>query len=102
MRTEVKNRLVMSHALVSARKEVASPDVYGWVWITPLSDGTFKVSTVEVPKHLVDEDICFFEDDIVRTHIGTVADISEAEALVVGVGVDPEDLNVPWHNDFPL
>ncbi len=102
MRTEVENRLVMSKALVSARREASSPDRYAWVWVDPLSDGTFSVSTVEIPQQLVDEDACFFEDDIERVRIGTVRRITEVDDLVRGLGVDPDELDPPWKNGFPL
>ncbi|TDD27194.1 hypothetical protein E1287_35045 [Actinomadura sp. KC06] len=92
----------MSKALVSARREPSSSDRYAWVWVAPLGDGTFRVSTVEISKHIVDEDICFFEDDIERVHIGTFTDISEVDDLVRGLGVDPDELDPPWKNDFPL
>ena len=102
MRTEVQNRLIMTKGLVSARRQASSADRNAWVWVAPLRDGTFKVSTVELPKGVVDEDTCFFEDDIERTHVGTVAEISEVDELVRGVGVDPDSLDPPWKNDFPL
>src|SRR4029079_1027624 len=63
MRTEIENRLIMTKSLVSARRAASSDDRYAWVWVAPLRDGTFKVSTVELAKQLVDEDVCFFEDD---------------------------------------
>jgi hypothetical protein len=102
MRTEIENRLIMTKSLVSARRAASSDDRYAWVWVAPLRDGTFKVSTVELAKQLVDEDVCFFEDDIDRVHVGTVAEISEVDELVRGLGVDPETLDPPWKNDFPL
>lgn len=102
MRTEVEDRLLMTKALVSARRVASSDDRYAWVWVAPLWDGAFKVSTVELPKQLVDEDACFGEDDIDRIHVGTLAAISEVDELVRGVGVDPETLDPPWKNDFRL
>jgi hypothetical protein len=102
VRTEVKNRLIMTKALVSARKTASAADRYAWVWVAPLRDGTFRVSTVELPGRLVDEDLCFFEADIERVHVGTADDISGVDKLVKRVGVDPESLDSPWKNGFPL
>ncbi|WP_214105475.1 hypothetical protein [Acrocarpospora catenulata] len=102
MRIEIENRLVMTKAVVSARRGASSIDRYSWVWVAPLRDGTFKISTLEIPKHFVDNDVCFFEEDIERIHVGTVADISEVDEVVRMSGVDPDDLDVPWRNDFPL
>lgn len=97
MRTEVENRVRMTKALVSARRAASSDDRYA-----PLRDGTFKVSTVELPKQLVDEDACFVEDDIDRVHVGTVAEISEVGELVRGVRRRSGNLGPPWKNHFPL
>lgn len=102
MRLQAKNRLVMTKDLISARLDAGSLDQYAWVWVSPLRDGSFKVSTVKVPKTLVDDDVCFFEDDIERTHIGTVSAIADVDAVVSSLGVDPDDLDAPWHNGFPL
>ncbi|KAB2339093.1 hypothetical protein [Actinomadura rudentiformis] len=92
----------MTKALVSARRKASSPDRYAWVWVSPLRDGTFKVSAVEIPRRLVDENICFFEDDIDRVHVGTVLKIADIDELMESLGVDPDELDAPWHNDFPL
>jgi hypothetical protein len=102
VRTQVKNRLVMTKDLVSARKEASSADRYAWVWVTPLDDGTFRVSTVEIPKQIVDDDVCFYEPDIQRTRVATLTDVAEVDEVVRGLGVDPETLDAPWHNNFPL
>ncbi|MFJ5025822.1 hypothetical protein [Streptomyces goshikiensis] len=102
MRTEVANRLVMTRALVSARRQPSAPDFYAWVWAFPLRDGKFRVSTVEIPKPFVDEDDCFGEGDIERIHVATVETIEEIDTVVRGLGVDPETLDAPWKNDFPL
>ena len=102
MKAEVRNRLTMSKGVVSARLTPKTEDRYAWVWIAPLRNGTFKVSTVEVPRNLIDNDVCFYEPDIDRAHVATVDTVQEAEEIVRGLGVDPDDLAPPWHNDFPL
>ncbi|WP_055714839.1 hypothetical protein [Streptomyces torulosus] len=102
MRTEVANRLVMTRALVSARRQPSTQNAYAWVWAFPLRDGKFRVSTVEIPKRFVDEDTCFGEEDIERVHVATVETVEEIDAIVRELGVDPETLDAPWKNDFPL
>ncbi|MDT0571073.1 hypothetical protein RM704_27030 [Streptomyces sp. DSM 3412] len=102
MRTEVANRLTMTKSLVSARREPESQDRYAWVWVFPLQDGTFRVSTVEIPKNLVDEDICFAEEDIERVQVAVVATLEAVDSAVSDLGVDPNSLDAPWKNDFPL
>ncbi|MFC9816209.1 hypothetical protein [Streptomyces sp. INR7] len=102
MRIEVANRLTMSRSTVSARREANSADSYSWVWVFPSQDGTYRVSTVEIPMHLVDDDECFSETDIFRHHVATVHELSQVDDAVRSVGVDPDDLDAPWKNDFPL
>ncbi|GAA4054984.1 hypothetical protein GCM10022214_02570 [Actinomadura miaoliensis] len=102
MRIQVKNRLVMTKGIVSARLESSSSDRYAWVWVSPLRNGTFRVSTVEIPKRLIDEGDCFGEEDVERVHVRTVVDIPEIDEVVRGLGVDPDALDAPWHSDFPL
>ncbi|RST07360.1 hypothetical protein EF910_06670 [Streptomyces sp. WAC07149] len=102
MRTEVANRLTMSRATVSARRKASSDERYAWVWVFPARDGTYRVSTVEIPKNLVDDDECFAEEDLSREHICTVGNLSEVEEAVRELGVDPDSLDAPWKNDFPL
>ena len=81
MKTEVRNRLTMSKGVVSARIAPRGEDRYAWVWIAPLRNGSFKVSTVEVPRNLIDNDISFYEPDIDRTNIATVDTVQEAKRL---------------------
>src|SRR5215510_7693373 len=102
MRTEARNRLTMTRDLVSARREAARADHYAWVWVSPLDDGRFRISTVEVARGIVDNDVCFFEDDIERVHVATASDLDEVDELVRALGVDPDTLDVPWRNGFPL
>ncbi|MGW2523860.1 hypothetical protein ACWC09_44125 [Streptomyces sp. NPDC001617] len=102
MRTEVANRLTMVRSLVSARSKSDSEDAYAWVWVFPLKDRTFRISTVEVPKRLVDDDVCFAEEDIERVQVATVATLEEVDDVVRELGVDPDSLDAPWKNDFPL
>jgi hypothetical protein len=102
LKPEVRNRLTMSKGLVSARLAARADQRYAWVWITPLRKGTFKVSTVEVPRNLIDNDVSFYEPDIERSHVATVDTVQEAEEIVRNLGVDPDDLAPPWHNGFPL
>lgn len=102
MRTEVRNRLVMTGGLVSARRVSSAPGRYSWVWVNPMPDGRYRIAAIEVPKHLVDEDICFFEDDFDTPYLSIVDTIDEVDAAVRAAGVDPDALEAPWHNDFPL
>jgi hypothetical protein len=92
----------MTKALISARRQSGSPDSYSWVWVLPLKDGRYRIAAIEVPKDLVDNDVCFFEEDFRTPYLKIVSDISEIDAAVLEAGVDPEELDAPWHNDFPL
>ena len=102
MKTQAKNRLVMTKGAISARRASSSPDCYSWVWVIPLSNGKFRVAAIEVPKHLVDNDISFFDEDFETPFLKIVDTIDEIDATVVEAGVDPNELDAPWHNDFPL
>ncbi|MFI6897665.1 hypothetical protein ACIBM4_26485 [Streptomyces sp. NPDC050256] len=50
----------------------------------------------------MNDDECFGEEDIERVRVATVATPADADDVVRGLGVDPEDLDAPWKNDFPL
>lgn len=102
MRIQAKNRLVMTKALVSARRQSSSQNSYSWVWVLPLPDGRYRIAAIEVPKRLVDDDICFFEDDIETPYLKIVDEIGRIDAAVLEAGVDPDQLDAPWNNDFPL
>ncbi|MFF1919147.1 hypothetical protein ACFVW8_01025 [Streptomyces sp. NPDC058221] len=92
----------MSNALVSARRESRSSDSCAWVWVFPLRDGTFRISTVEIPQHLVSEDACFGEEDIERVYVATVATPEDVDDVLRDLGVDPDSLDAPWKSEFPL
>lgn len=102
MRTQAKNRLVMTKALISARRASGTPYTYSWVWVLPLPDGRYRVAAIEVPKHLVDNDTCFFEEDFETPYLKVVSELPEVDAAVREAGVDPEELDAPWQNNFPL
>ncbi|MDP9793709.1 hypothetical protein J2S43_002221 [Catenuloplanes nepalensis] len=93
---------MMSKAHVSARRVSGSDDSYSWVWVLPLPDGRFRIAAIEVPKHLVDEDICFAEEDMRVPYLKIVDELGGVDAAVQEAGVDPETLDAPWNNDFPL
>ncbi|GAA3807321.1 hypothetical protein GCM10023083_47920 [Streptomyces phyllanthi] len=67
-----------------------------------MQDETFRVSTVEIPKHFIDEGICFAEEDIDRVQVATVATSEAVDSVVRDLGIDPDSLDAPWKNDFPL
>jgi hypothetical protein len=102
MKTEALNRLTMLRQLVSARRNSSSPQNYSWVWVLPLPDGRFRIAAIEVPKELIDADRCFFEEDMVTPYLKVVDTVDQVDAAACEAGVDPENLDAPWHNDFPL
>ena len=102
MRLEARNRLVMTRSLVSARRPSGSPDAYSWVWVLPLPQGGYRVAAIEIPKHLVDNDACFFEDDMATPYLKMVSRVDEVDGAVREAGANPEELAAPWHNAFPL
>ncbi|MBQ1073765.1 hypothetical protein KBX06_11435 [Micromonospora sp. C31] len=92
----------MTKALVSARRPSGSGDCYSWVWVLPAPDGRFRVAAIEVPKQLVDDDACFCEEDMRTPYLRIVDEVGEVDAAVREAGVDPEQLDAPWNNGFPL
>ncbi|MGY2112951.1 hypothetical protein ACW9HR_03430 [Nocardia gipuzkoensis] len=102
MKTNVANRLTMLKQFVSGRCNPSSEDNYAWVWVHPTRDGRFDVSTVEISKELVDNDESVGEDQIRRTDLGVVEEISQVDELLKRHGMNPDDLDAPWHNNFPL
>ncbi|MEV7388615.1 hypothetical protein [Streptomyces sp. NPDC091215] len=92
----------MTKALVSARAASEDIDSYAWLWVLPLPGGQFRVALVEIAKNLVDEDACFGEESINTRYLKVVGDVDQVDAAALEAGVDPSELEAPWHNDFPL
>jgi hypothetical protein len=102
MKLQAKNRLTMTRGAVAARRRSTQDDCYSWVWVIPLQSGMFRVAAVEVPKHFVDEDKSFFDEDMTTPFLKTVATLDEVDNAAREAGVDPDELDAPWHRDFPL
>ncbi|WP_328650330.1 hypothetical protein OG598_18480 [Micromonospora sp. NBC_00330] len=92
----------MTKAHVSAPRLSGNDGSYSWVWVLPLPDGRFRVAAIEVPKHFVDDDDCFFEEDMKTPYLRIVEEVGEVDAAVLEAGADPEQLDAPWNNNFPL
>jgi hypothetical protein len=92
----------MTKGSIAARRDSGQADHYSWVWVIPLQSGKFRVAAIEVPKRLVDNDECFFEDDMTKPFLKIVDTIDGVDDAVREAGVDPEALDAPWHSDFPL
>ncbi|MEU0492421.1 hypothetical protein ABZ249_24585 [Nocardiopsis sp. NPDC006139] len=90
----------MLRGLVSARVDSGDPSYLSWIFVQVLNDDRLRISKVSVPKSLVDG--CFGEADISREVIGVVSEISEVDSLLSSLGVDPDSLEEPWKNEFPL
>jgi hypothetical protein len=102
MKTEVKNRLVMTKGSVAATRPAKGKDFYSWVWVLPTKDGKFRVAAVEIPRVLVDEDRSFFDEDFETPYIRIVDSIDDIDSAVREAGADPGDLDFPWRSNFPL
>jgi hypothetical protein len=102
MKMQAKNRLVMSNAEISARRSIDNPAYYSWVWVLPLPDGRIRVAAIEVPRRLVDDDISFYDADFDTPYVKIVDDVAEVDDAVREAGADPDELDAPWHNGFPL
>ncbi|MFB8353530.1 hypothetical protein [Streptomyces niveus] len=50
----------------------------------------------------MENDTCFFEEDIERVHVATVATVAEIDDVIKELGVEPGALEAPWNNDFLL
>ncbi|WP_327130829.1 hypothetical protein OG311_05075 [Streptomyces sp. NBC_01343] len=92
----------MTKAPVSARVASGNVNSYAWLWVLPLPSGKFRVALVEIARDLVDEDACFGEESINTRYLKIVGDVGEVDAAALEAGVDPGELEAPWHNDFPL
>ncbi|MEU6293980.1 hypothetical protein [Streptomyces erythrochromogenes] len=101
MRMQAANRLTMTKAGITARVAAHEPERVAWVAVYPV-DGGFMVFTVEIPEHLADDSACFGEESITRRNVGTFPTIEEVDGAVTGLGVDPDELDAPWRNDYPL
>jgi hypothetical protein len=92
----------MTRAAVSARHAPTADDKYAWIWVLPTPDGRFRVALIEVPRRFVDNDEYFYEDDYDTRFLRVVDSVDEVESAVHEAGGDPEDLEAPWYNEFPL
>jgi hypothetical protein len=92
----------MTKKAIAARRTATLPDHYSWVWVLPLKSGRYRVAAIEVPKRLVENDECFFEDDMTTAYVKVVENLDDIDMAVREAGVDPDDLDAPWHSDFPL
>ncbi|RSS87037.1 hypothetical protein EF903_17875 [Streptomyces sp. WAC05292] len=101
MRMRAANRLTMTKAGITARIAAHEPGRVAWVAVYPV-DGGFMVFTVEIPEHLADDNTCFGEESITRRNLGTFSTIEEVDGAVASLGIDPDELDAPWHNDYPL
>lgn len=102
MRLKVQNRLTMTKGAIAAPRVSAQEDCYSWVWVLPVPSGQFRVSAIEVPKHFVDNDLSFYDGDITRPYDKLVDRIDQIDDAVREAGADPEELDAPWYNNFPL
>jgi hypothetical protein len=67
-----------------------------------LPDGRYRVALTEVPKHFVDNDEWFYEENVTTRYERVVDSVEEVEAAVREAGADPDALDVPWRNDCPF
>lgn len=102
MKVQARNRLTMTQGSVAARRASSQEACYSWVWVVPLQSGEFRVCAMEVPKHFVDEDKSFYDEDMTTVYLKIVDSIDGIDGAVREAGVDPDDLDAPWHSDFPL
>jgi hypothetical protein len=102
MRMQARNRLQMLDGSVAARRPTDSEGMYSWVWVAPIKDAGYRIRAFEVAKELVDNDACFYEADMNSLHDEVVESLDQIDAAVRRAGVDPEELDAPWHSDFPL
>ncbi|MEV4190717.1 hypothetical protein [Streptomyces toxytricini] len=101
MRMQAANRPTMTKAGITARIAAHEPGRVAWVAVYSV-DGGFVVFTVEIPEHLADDSACFGEESITRRNVGTFPTIEEVDGAVASLGIDPDELDAPWHNDYPL
>jgi hypothetical protein len=101
VKIQAKNRLVMTRAAVAARRVSSDENCYSWVWVIPLESGQFRIAAIEVPKHFVDDDESFFDDDMSTTYLKIVESVDDVDGAVREAGVNPDALDAPWHSDFP-
>lgn len=103
MKTEAKNRLLMSRADVTARRDAVDADCASWVWVIPLgSGGGFRIRAFEVRRELLINDDDIYDGNMAIVYDEVVETIDEVDRSVAAAGADPADLAAPWNNDFPL
>jgi hypothetical protein len=102
MKVQARNRLVMTRGSVAARRASSQESCYSWVWVVPLQSGKFRVCAMEVPKHFVDDDESFYDEDMTTVYLKIVDSVNDIDSAVREAGVEPDELDAPWHSDFPL
>jgi hypothetical protein len=70
--------------------------------VVPLRTGQFRIAAIEVPKHLVDDDEDFYDEDMFTSYVKIVDAIDQVDTAVQEAGADPESLDAPWRSNFPL
>jgi hypothetical protein len=102
MQMSARNRLTQVRQPVTQKLEDPGPDACSWIWVLPVPDGRIRIARIVVPRHLADTGEWFGEEDVTTESVRFVDHVDRVDDVVRGLGGDPDALESPWRNDFPL
>lgn len=102
MDLRARNRIATLRCPVTARLAVSDSGTSSWIWVLPTPDGRIRVARIVVPKELAESGGFFAEDDYETAEVVYVGSVDDVDDAVRNLGGDPDLLDSPWRNDFPL
>lgn len=102
MDLKVRNRLVTLRAPVTQRLVDPEPGTCSWLWVLPVPGGRIRIARVLVPAALAESGEWFSEDGYTTAAVTFVDSADDVDDVVRDLGGDPESLESPWRNEFPL
>jgi hypothetical protein len=106
MRTQVRNRLLMSRQDIAAELPSETPNRRAFIGVWPLPEGGFRIWRFDVPASALADMLAsdrHMATEEMLDGIGyTVTSIDEVEQKLTDLGVDSDLLDYPWKSDYPL
>ncbi len=102
MRQEIRNRLTMTRGLVAAEVPAPAADVRRFASVVPQPDGSYRVLRFDVPSEALAEGRYLAPEELMGMVSQRASTVDEAEEALRNLDVDPESMDVPWSNDYPL
>lgn len=102
MQMTARNRLTRLRQPVTQKLDDLGPGACSWIWVLPVPDGRLRIARIVVPRHLAETGEWFGQEDFTTESTTFVEHVDDVDDVVRGLGGDPDALESPWRNDFPL